>query len=192
MGSVPVIAGKRALLVRRAGPGDRAELFACRRGSRRAVALGATYGNAVSTNARARSTLVGAATGGTVVAAGFEVLVNGCLYARGCGDAPRQVLRVADTRAVTLRRIPLHGSLDAVSVGDDGRVTFRVDEYACLSDYRTDARSGAGIELLRRVPARAAQPGGTPLCAADDDLVERDIPDAPGLTREETVSSAAP
>jgi len=165
-GSTPLLVGKRALLVRRASQGDRAELSACRRGSHRAVALGATYGNDVSTNARARSTLTGAAIGGSVVAAGFEALVNGCLYARGCGDAPRQVLRIADTSALTLRRIPLLGTLDDVTVAADGQATFRVDEFACTSTYRTAPQPGSAIDLLGRVPTRVPGTDAVRLCGA--------------------------
>ncbi len=165
--STPLLVGRRALLVRREAQGDRVELSACRRGGRGAVALGATYGNDVSTNARARSTLTGAAIGGSVVAAGFEVVVNGCLYERGCADPPRQVLRIADTSARTLRRIPLRGTLDALTVAADGQATFRVDEFACTSSYRTAAAPGAEIRLLTRVPTRVTGATGLSLCAAD-------------------------
>ncbi len=163
-GSVPLVVGRQALLVRRASPGGRAELYACRRGSRRIVALGATFGDRVRPNARARSTLTVAAIGGRVVAAGFEVVANGCLYERGCGDVPRQVLRIADTSAGTLRRIPLRGPLSALAVAADGSATFRVDEYACTSTYQTAPSPGSAVRLLSRVPTRVSAQTG--LCAA--------------------------
>jgi hypothetical protein len=161
-GSAAVVAGTEALLVRRAGSGDRAELLACRRGAGNAVRLGSTYGN--GPNPRARSTLVAAAVGGTVVAAGFEVVAHGCIYERGCADAPRQVLRIADTSAGTLRRIPLHGSLIVVAVASDGRSTFRVDEFACTSTYRATAVPGSTVVLVGRVATRVPGGAGLLLC----------------------------
>lgn len=164
-GSVPVVVGQQALLVRKAGAGDRAELSACRRGSRRGVRLGAAYGNAAGPHAGARSTLTAAAVGGSVVAAGFEVVAGGCLYERGCAVAPRQVLRIADTRAGTLRRIPLRGTLTALTVAADGLTTFGVDEFDCTSTYRAAPAPGSASRLLSRVPTRVPATTGPPLCA---------------------------
>ncbi len=153
-GSVPVVVGRHALLVRRASSGGRAELSACNRGSRGAIRLGATYGNGLSPRAHARATLLATAIGAGVVAAGFEVVTSGCLYERGCAEVRRQVLRIADTRAGTLRRIPLHGTLSALSVDTGELTTFRVDEFTRTSTYRTAASAGSPIELLRRVATR--------------------------------------
>ncbi len=164
-GGVPLLVGKRALLVRTAASADRDALYACRRGARRGLALGATYGNDVSTNPRARSTLTGAAIGGSVVAVGFEVALNGCLYAHGCAGAPRQVLRLADTNARTLRRIPLRGTLSAVTVSAGGIASFRVDEFACTTTYRTAASPGSHIRVVRRVPTRVPGADGVRLCS---------------------------
>lgn len=164
-GSVPLVVGRQALLVRKASAGDRAELSACRRGSRGVVRLGATYGDAVRPHAGARSTLTGAAVGGSVVAAGFEVVASGCIYERGCGDVPRQVLRIADTSARTLRRIPLRGTLTALTVAADGSATFRVDEFACTSTYRAAPSPGSDVRLLSRVPTRVPVATGLLLCA---------------------------
>ncbi len=164
-GSVPLLVGTHALLVRRTSPGGRAELSACRRGSLRAIRLGATYGSDAGPDGGARSALTGAAIGGRVVAAGFEVDGGGCVYDRGCADAPRQVLRLADTNARTLRRIPLRGTLSAVKVTPGGLADFRVDEFACTSTYRTAARPGSAILLLSRVPTRVSGATGQRLCA---------------------------
>ncbi len=161
-GGTLVVGGRQALIVRRAVSRDRADLLACRRGSRKAVRLGATYGN--SPNPRARSTLLAAAVGGTIAAAGFEVVAHGCLYERGCADAPRQVLRIADTRAGTLRRIPLRGSLIVVAAATDGRATFRVDEFACTSTYRATAVPGSAVVLVSRIATRVPGRAGLQLC----------------------------
>ena len=163
--SVTLVTGTRALLVLKRTSDDRAQLYACRRGSHQVIRVGATYGNATGPHAGARSTLTAAAAGGTVVAAGFEVVASGCLYERGCAEAPRQVLRIADTSARTLRRIPLHGTLTALTVAADGLTTFSVDEFACTSTYRAEARPGSDTEVLSRVPTRIAGAGGLALCA---------------------------
>jgi len=163
-GGTPLVAGRQALLVRGAAAGGRAELAACGRPQGRRVRVGATFGE--GPNAHARSTLLTAAVGGTVVAAGFEVVAHGCIYERGCGDAPRQALRIADTAAGTLRRLPLHGTLLVVAVGADGTATFRVDEFACTSTYRTGAVPGSAVALVSRVATRVPAGAGAPLCPA--------------------------
>jgi hypothetical protein len=127
------------------------------------VRVGATFGE--GPNAHARSTLLAAAVGGTVVAAGFEVVAHGCIYERGCGDAPRQVLRIADAAAGTLRRVPLRGALILVAVAGDGGATFRVDEFACTSTYRTGPAPGSAIVLVSRIATRVSAGAGAPLCA---------------------------
>lgn len=159
-----MVAGGQALLVRRAAGAGRAELAACGRASHRIVRLGSTFGE--GPNAHARSTLLTAAVGGTVVAAGFEVVAHGCIYERGCGDAPRQVLRIADTAAGTLRRVPLHGSLILVAVAPDGAATFRVDEFTCTSTYRTAAAPGSAVALVSRIATRVLAGAGAPRCTA--------------------------
>lgn len=163
-GGAAVLAGPRALLVRRPARAGRVVLLACRRGTGRPLRLGATFDADGSTSGGARSELTLAAIGGSVVAAGFDVVAEGCLYEGGCAVAPRQVLRIADTRAHTLRRIPLGGVLEVLTVARDGTATFRVDEFACVSTYRTRARPGEAVRLLRRVAARVVAGAGTPGC----------------------------
>ena len=145
-------------LITAAPRAGRAPVLACARRSQVAVRVGATFG----AGSPRRSVLTLAGAGGTVAAAGFEVAGGGCIYERGCASAPRQVVRIADVRRGTLRRIPLHGVLTRLHVARGGTTGFRVDEFACVSDYRTAARPGAPITLVRRTGAR----GSTAACAA--------------------------
>ena len=158
-GGVPLATGPQVLLVKRAA-GSRTELWACRRGSRRALRLGTAFRNGTSTSGGARSALTAAAVGGTVAAVGLVEGANGCIYEYGCADAPHPVLRIADLARRTVRRLPLTGVLTALAVGPDGAVAYRVDELIRLSTYRTVAAPGARVELVGRVPARQLERGG--------------------------------
>ncbi len=158
-GGVPLATGPQVLLVKRTA-GSRTELWACRRGSRRALRLGMAFRNGTSTSGGARAALTAAAAGATVAAVGLVEGANGCIYEYGCADAPRPVLRIADVARRTVRRLPLTGALTALAVGPDGAVTYRVDELVRLSTYRTAAAPGARVELVGRVPARQLEPGG--------------------------------
>lgn len=168
VGGVTLASGPRVLLVTRAA-GRRAELWACRRGSRRALRVGTAFRNGTSTSGGARSALTAAAAGGTVAAAGLVEGANGCIYEYGCADAPRPVLRIADVARRTVRRLPLSGALAGLTVGPDGAVTYRVDELLFLSTYRTVAAPGARVEAVDRVPARRPPPAhaATPAERAD-------------------------
>lgn len=154
-GGVPLATGPQALLVRRAA-GSRTELWACRRGSRRALRLGLVFRTrtGAGTGGGARSAVVAAAVGGTVAAAAFLEGASGCIYEYGCAGAPRPVLRIADVARATVRRLPLTGALTALTVGPDGTVTYRVDELLRVSTYRTAAAPGAPVGLVGREPVR--------------------------------------
>ncbi len=155
-GGVPLATGPQVRLVKRAA-GSRTELWACRRGSGRALRVATALRNGTGTGGGARAALTAAAVGGTVAAVGLVEGANGCIYAYGCADAPRPVLRIADVARRTVRRLPLAGGLIALAVGPDGAVTYRIDELLCLSTYRTAAGPGAPVSLLDRTEARRGQ-----------------------------------
>jgi hypothetical protein len=159
-GGALLAAGPRALLVGGPVRGGRAGVVACRRGKGIRVTVGSIYGEGDGTVGGARSSLLAAAVGGDIAAAAFEVAANGCVYVRGCADVPRQVVRIADTRARTLRRIPLHGTLSALRVSAAGATTFVVDEFACNSTYLTGAAPGGAVRLVRRVATGRTGGGG--------------------------------
>lgn len=162
-GGIPIATGSQVVVVKRTVR-DRTELWACRRGSRRPLALGATFRNGTGTSGGARSALLGLAAGGSVAAAAFVQGANGCIYDYGCADAPRRLLKIADVVRRTVRRLPLSGAPTAITVSPAGSVTFRVDEFLCLSTYRTTAAIGAPVDLVRRVAARVGGPAAGGLC----------------------------